>query len=252
MRLEGKKVVLTGGAGGLGQLVCKGLQEAGADLWVIDRVDELPFEARYLKADLSSGEGIAAAGGAVAAAAPDILVNLAGVQYFGPFERQSPGQVAMGYMINLVAPVLLTQAVLPGMKARGSGQIVNIGSVFGSISFAHFVGYSSAKAGLRAFSEGLRRELEGSGIDVTYIAPRAVKTGLSTPAVMRYAEVTKMNMDPPEATARRIVDAIAGRRKDVYIGFPESFFVRVNAVLPRIVDSALAKNDRKAAALFAS
>lgn len=250
MRLEGKKVALTGGAGGLGRLVAQQLREAGADLCVVDRVDTLPFDAHYLKADLSDVGSIAAAAKTVAAGEPDILINLAGVQFFGPFESQPPAHLAMSYMVNLVAPALLTQAVLPGMRARGRGQIVNIGSVFGSIGFAHFVTYSSAKAGLRGFSEGLRRELEGTDIHVTYIAPRAVKTGLSTPDVMRYAELTGMNLDDPAKTATRIVNAIIERRKDVYIGFPESFFIRVNAVLPRVVDSALARNDRKAARLF--
>jgi short-subunit dehydrogenase len=145
---------------------------------------------------------------------------------------------------------MLTKAVLPAMRKRGSGHIVNIGSVFGSISFAHFVTYSSAKAGLRAFSEALRREVEGSHIAVTYIAPRAVKTGLSSGTVMEYAKLTSMNMDKPEYTARQIVKAIRARKKDVYIGFPESFFVRVNALMPRMVDAALAKNDRKAKTLF--
>ena len=76
-------------------------------------------------------------------------------------------------MVNLVAPARLTQAVLPGMKSRGRGQIANVGSIFGSINFAHFATYSSAKAGMRALSQSLRRELAGTGIDVTYVAPRA-------------------------------------------------------------------------------
>ncbi|MBI1330207.1 MAG: SDR family NAD(P)-dependent oxidoreductase [Alphaproteobacteria bacterium] len=252
MQLEGRKVVLTGGGGGLGQLVAQGLQDIGADLHVVDRVDALPFDAKFLKADLGDERGIADASAAVVALKPDVLINLAGVQYFGPFERQAAAQIASGYMVNLIAPVLLSRAVIPGMRERGHGQIVNIGSVFGSIGFAHFVTYSSAKSGLRTFSEALRRELNGTDIAVTYIAPRAVRAGLSTPEIMRYAAVTKMNMDPPQATAARIVQAIAKRRKDVFIGFPESFFVRVNGVLPRLVDTALAPNDRKAATLFES
>ena len=59
-----------------------------------------------------------------------------------------------------------------------------------------------------------------------------------------------MNMDNPDYTARKIVSAIRGSRKDVYIGFPESLFVRVNSLMPRMVDAALAKNDRKAKILF--
>lgn len=252
MRLKGQRVFLTGGAGGIGQIVARNLLKAGVNLSVLDRSDGLPYDAAFIKGDLSTVQGISAAGAAIAKCEPDILINLAGVQYFGPLESQSDESLELNYLVNLVAPALLTKAVLPGMKARGKGQIVNIGSVFGSIGFAHFVTYSSAKAGLRAFSEALRRELEGSPIAVTYIAPRAVKTGLSNGAVMDYAKITSMTMDKPEYTARKIVAAIRGRRKDVYIGFPESFFVRVNSLMPRIVDAAVAKNDRKAKALFNS
>ncbi len=108
-------------------------------------------------------EGVAAIAAELAARRVDVLLNLAGVQYFGPFERQDPQSAWLGFAVNLIAPVLLSQAVLPQMRARNAGQIVNIGSVFGAIPFAHFVTYSSAKGGMRAFSDALRRELAGSG-----------------------------------------------------------------------------------------
>lgn len=252
MPLSGKTIVLTGGAGDIGRLVARGLVEAGASLHIVDRVVALSLPAIYSRADLSTREGIAAAAGTIRAEAPDVLINLAGVQYFGPFEDQAPADLATSIMVNLLAPMLLTHAALPQMKGRGRGHIVNIGSVFGSIGFANFATYSGAKAGLRGFSEALRRELDGTGIDVTYIAPRAVKTALCTERVLRYAELTKMVMDAPERTARRIVEAVIGRKKDVYIGFPESIFVRVNAIFPRVVDAAVVKNDRKARKLFNS
>ena len=69
---------------------------------------------------------------------------------------------------------------------------------------------------------------------------------------MEYAALTKMTMDEPADVAKRIAQAIAERKKDVYIGFPESLFVRLNAVLPRMVDAALVKNDRQASTLFTS
>jgi short-subunit dehydrogenase len=201
--------------------------------------------------DLSTPQGLEVAAESVGSRRFDILFNLAGIQHFGPLERQSPAHLLTSYMVNLVAPVRLTQAVLPQMKARGSGQIVNVGSVFGSINFAHFVTYSSAKAGLRGFSQALRRELAGSGVAVTYVAPRAVRTPLNTPLVMEFARMTHMNMDEPQRIADKIVTAVRARKREVYFGFPESLFVRLNALLPGVVDQALATNDRKAARLFA-
>ena len=167
-----------------------------------------------------------------------------GIQHFGMLDMQSPEQVSLMAQVNLVAPMLLTQSVLPAMKKRNSGQIVNIGSIFGSIAFAHFVTYSATKAGIKAFSESLRRELADSGITVTHIAPRAVRTPLNNEKILQLAARTKMAMDAPELVAKRMIDAIESDAKDVYIGFPESLFVRINALLPRIVDGALAKNDR--------
>ena len=135
------------------------------------------------------------------------------------------------------------------MRRRNAGHIVNVGSIFGSIGFAHFATYSSAKAGVKSFSEALRRELVDTAIHVTYIAPRAVKTALNDKKILQLAALTHMSMDAPEWVAQQMMHAILAKRKEVYLGFPESLFVRMNAVLPRMVDKALAKNDRLARAL---
>lgn len=248
--LENKTVLVTGASGGLGALVARQLADEGARVTALGR-NRPNTDVDFLPHDLSTPAGIEAAAEDVGQRCWDILVNLAGVQHFGPVETEDFESLVAGYMVNLVAPVRLTQAVLPGMKARGAGQIVNIGSIFGSINFAHFATYSSAKAGLRGFSQALRREVAGTGVDVTYIAPRAVRTAMVSDRVLEFAKLTQMQIDRPDATARRIVSAIRARRRDVYLGFPEAFFVRLNALLPGLVDRALSANDRKAAQLFA-
>lgn len=252
MSLNNKAVILTGGSGGIGQMVTAELVAHGARVTIVDRQAPPRPTAEYVEGDLGSVEGISAVTAKLAARPCDILINLAGIQHFGLFDCQSPAQIQASYFVNLMAPVLLTRAVLPGMKQRGAGQIVNIGSIFGSIAFAHFTAYSSTKAGLRGFSEALRRELNGSGIEVTYIAPRAVKTPLNTAAVLKFAAATKMNMDEPAYVAAKIVDSIARHRKDVYIGFPESLFVRINSLMPRVVDAALSGGDRCAREILAA
>ncbi|WP_126455917.1 SDR family oxidoreductase [Sulfuriflexus mobilis] len=248
MSFNNKHIAITGGAGGIGSLLCQAFAEQGARVTVIDRVENINLGERVslLQADLSSMDGIQKVCKALADQQVDVLVNLAGLQYFGLFENQSPEQVLLHYMVNLLAPVMLTQAVLPAMKARGNGHIVNIGSTFGSINFAHFVTYSSSKAGMKGFSEALRREVANEGIQVTYVAPRAVKTALNDEKVMQLARATNMNMDSPEYVVGRIMQAISAQKKEAYIGFPECLFVRINALLPRIVDKALAADDRKA------
>lgn len=250
MSLKGKHFIVTGGAGGIGQHLCTKLMAQHARVTVIDRAISLPFAAELLQGDLSTEIGIKSIAAQLATTRVDALINLAGVQYFGLFEQQDPGQLQLHYQINVVAPMLLTQAVIPQMKQRKSGHIINIGSTFASIPFAHFVTYSSAKAGLKAFSEALRRELVDDGITVTYVAPRAVKTKLNNEKVMQLAQLTHMKMDEPEWVAQHIVTAILALHKDVYLGFPEKLFVRLNALLPRLLDKALLKNNRLAASLF--
>jgi short-subunit dehydrogenase len=252
MPLKQKKVILTGGSGGIGQLLAAEFLREGADLAVMSRSHGEVSQVRHLKADFSTLEGIAAASLIIAREEPDVLVNLAGVQYFGPIETQTLSDLSESYMINLVAPVSLCKAALPSMRRRNSGQIVNIGSVLGALALAHFATYSSAKAGLRAFSEAIRRELVDTNVSVTHISPRAVRTGLITPEIKKYAEITGMRIDDPAAVSAKIIAAIKQRKKDVCIGFPEYLVARFNALLPRIIDAALAGNARKAKKLFAS
>lgn len=250
MRFEGLHVAITGGSGELGGRIVSQLLAEGASVTVLDRQAPGVAGAAFLECDLSTPAGTGAAAERLGERPCDVLLHLAGVQYFGPAEDEPAQQLERTLNINLFAPMRLSQAVLPGMKGRGRGQIAFVGSIFGSINFAHFASYSSSKAGLRAYSQALRRELTGTGVDVTYVAPRAVKTGFNSAKVMAFAALTKMAMDEPDQVARRIVDAVAARRGDVYLGFPEALFVRVNAIAPRLVDRALASNDRRVAALF--
>ena len=130
------------------------------------------------------------------------------------------------------------------MLEQNKGQIVNIGSMFGSIGFAYFTAYSTSKFGVRGFSQALRRELADTPITVTDLSPRAVKTPINTGPIMQMGDATKMNMDEPDAVARKIFKAIEADRKEAYFGYPESIFARLNGVLPGIVDNATRVQNR--------
>ncbi|KQS54415.1 short-chain dehydrogenase [Brevundimonas sp. Leaf363] len=249
MRFKDRDVLITGGSGALGRRVVQQIRRDGGRVVVIARA--LMDGQETLIGDLSTPQGLEAVAATVAARPWDVLINIAGIQHFGPLEHQTAEHLLASYMVNLVAPARLTQAVLPGMKARGRGQIANVGSIFGSINFAHFATYSSAKAGMRALSQSLRRELTGTGVGVTYVAPRAVATSFNSDRVNEFARLTGMAVDDPDRIARRIVSAIRKDRRDVYIGFPESLFVRLNGLAPSVIDGALKSNDLKARALFA-
>jgi short-subunit dehydrogenase len=257
MKLKDARIILTGATGGIGQALSHELAGRGARLGLVGRRQEklqalakelvqFGAEVEPIIADLSDSHGreqvvtrMQARFGGV-----DVLINNAGMSAFTQFAQCDSEVEERLLRTNVLAPMQLCRAVLPEMTARGSGRIVNIGSTFGSIAFACFVGYSTSKFALRGFSEALRRELDGSGVTVAYLAPRAVKTEINTPAVMRMAERVKMNMDDPAYVAKSIVRAIEKDRKDVYLGFPEALFVRLNALFPRLVDGALRKQNQ--------
>ena len=248
-RLDGQQVVLTGAAGGIGSLVAARLRDCGAWVVGVDRVACTTCDESII-ADLSSESGLADLSLDLAARRVDILVNIAGVQYFGPMERQAPASIWLGYVVNLIAPATLIRAILPQMQARKTGQIVNIGSVMGAINYPFFAAYSSSKAGLQGLSEGLRRELHGLGIAITHIAPRAVRTAFNNSDVNRFMDLTGMAADDPAVVADRIVAAIVGRERDVVIGFRERLFMAINALLPRAIDAGLSAQTIKARSLF--
>jgi len=171
----------------------------------------------------------------------DILINLAGVMDFVRFDEQDPGMIQRLIQVNVEAPLQMTRYVLPQMIERRHGRIVNIGSMFGSIGFPCFTAYSASKFALRGFSQALRRELAGSGVGVTYVSPRAVRTPFNPPVVHHMAELGLMHMDNPQWVVKKIVQAIENNKQEAYIGFPESLFARLNAILPGIVSRAIAR-----------
>ncbi len=138
----------------------------------------------------------------------------------------------------------LSRVVLPVMLAQGAGQIVNIGSMFGSIGFAYFTTYSASQFGLRGFSEALRRELADTNVSVTYVSPRAVKTPINTSTIMKMNAATKTTMDEPDVTAAKILQAIEMGRKEAYLVFPESLFARLNGIWPSLVDTGTRAQNR--------
>ena len=259
MEWTDRRVLLTGAAGGIGGCLARQLAAAGARLALADRdaggLQRLREELRdaggprgaahvALPTDLSDPEQACAlvARAEAALGGVDVLINNAGLLSFRPLEDERPEDTARLFAVNVVAPVLLSRSVLPGFRRRGAGRIVNIGSIFGSIGFAWFASYSASKFALRGFSEALRRELAGPGIGVTYVAPRATRTPLAA-TFGRMAAAVKMNLDEPESVARRILRAVERDGKDRYLGFPECVFVRLNALLPRLIDRAVARQD---------
>lgn len=247
--LEGKTVVVTGASGGIGGRVADLLVTQGATVTGVDRVHAPACHASRT-VNLADTAEMAALCADLAADAPDILVNIAGVLRFGLHENQPTEALALCYQVNLVAPAQLAAAVAGPMRARGAGQIVNIGSGLGAVPYPWFAAYSSSKAGLAALSQALRRELTGSGVSVTHISPRAARTPLNSAEVNRFLALMKMRADDPQWVAERIVQAIVQRRASLSIGLMERFYAKLNGLAPALIDSGLAGQVRRAHAEF--
>ncbi len=235
MQLNTKKIVLTGSQGGIGQALYEKLKSEGAMVIPIGRKSQQDG----IVCDFLNKNGLEQLRKQLAQEKIDVLINAAGLMHFGQFINQSPQDIKNMMTVNLEAPILLTQAVLPGMLERKSGSIVNIGSIFGALAFPHFSIYSMTKAALKSFSESLRREYYGKGVNITYIAPRAVKTSMNSGLINTLHQRTKISSDSPEKVAEIIVKAIVNKSKNISIGFSETLFTKINAILPSLIDQAL-------------
>jgi short-subunit dehydrogenase len=109
---------------------------------------------------------------------PDALVNNAGILQFGPLEEVTDEQLRLLYQVNVFGQLELIRALLPAMRQRGSGTIVNVTSLGGIITFPFFSAYNSTKWALEGASEGLWHELKPFGIRVKTVEPGFVQTDI--------------------------------------------------------------------------
>jgi len=234
MQLKESTVLLTGGTGGLGVALRSALTRQGSKVISVGK-----DEGEDIRVDLSNTDDVSNLCRQLSDKPIDILIHNAGLQYFGRMHEQPEALLKAMVAVNLLTPLLLTRAMLPGMLARGRGQIAIIGSGLAAIPFSHFGTYCATKGGMRAFSQSLRREYAGRGITVTYAAPRAMRTGMSMGPVGDFLKRTKSATDDPVITAEKIVQAIETNQREITIGFSENIFGRIGALLPSLFDIAL-------------
>ena len=190
--LTGQIVLITGASGGLGRALALALAPLGARLAlnarradaldaVVAEVAALGGEARAFPGDVADGSVPPALVGAVEAALGpvDVLVNNAGRADQGLTELLDDATLEAMLDLNLRAPLRLCQAVLPGMRARGRGHVVNVVSHAALHGFGATPAYAMAKAALHALTLNLSYELVGTGVDVTGIYPGLVDTGFA-------------------------------------------------------------------------
>jgi short-subunit dehydrogenase len=146
----------------------------------------------------------------------DLLVNNAGLMTGGLLEEQDTEEIYEMFQVNLLGVVHLTQRVLPGMLARGSGMVVNNSSISGYAHLPAASTYAASKAGVVAFSESLRRELRGTGVRALHLVTPGVATDMleaTETAYGRYMDTSGWGGVPPAVWAQRVVDAIEADRR---------------------------------------
>ncbi len=189
--LAGRTALVTGASRGIGEAVARVLAGHGARVAVAARSEGVlgglarELGGWALPGDLATEEGVE---GMLAAfrersggAEPDIVVASAGVFTLGAVEEMTAAELDLNWTLNVRATALLVRGVLPGMKARGSGTLVLVGSVAGRKAFPGNAAYSASKFGVRGFHEVLLEELRGTGVRATLVEPAATDTPIWDP-----------------------------------------------------------------------
>ncbi|WP_209286304.1 SDR family NAD(P)-dependent oxidoreductase [Marinobacterium alkalitolerans] len=187
MHFNTRHILITGASGGIGTALAHALAEKGANLLLHGRKESAlatlaseclqkgAAQVLTCAADLSTADGRATLLSTVAEdfTPLDTLINNAGTSCFQLFDQQSPDQIERLLTVNIHAPILLTQALLPRLLNNQTQPpvILNIGSAFGAIGFPGYSTYCASKAALRLFSEALSREYADTPLRVQYLAP---------------------------------------------------------------------------------
>ncbi len=249
MNTHFKKIAITGATGGIGSAIAEALDQQGCELLLTGRnevkLDQLLNSLNgqnhvKIVADLNTQEGIETLRDAAEKLGVNGLVNCLGINKLATLQGTEEEDISTLIATNLAAPVRVCKALLPILECKSKAVIVNVGSILGSIGYAGSSVYCATKFGLRGFTESLRRELSDTGVSVVYLAPRATDTALNTDAVNQMNRELGNAIDKPRSVAEQLVSALElGKSVNRYLGWPESFFVRLNSLLPAVVDKAL-------------
>ena len=219
MELKGRVVLVTGAGRGIGRALAHAFAAAGAKVALLGKTKKNLLEVQkelkdsgaatvVLAADVSD-EG--AVSRAVAAAEQqlgpvDVLVNNAGIFALAPVEKMDTVAFDRMLAVNLRGPFLMSRAVLPGMKSRERGHIVNISSTAGRRGFAGGGAYCASKFGLAGLTEAMRYEARASNVRVTCVYPSTVNTDLVKKSGVDFKAERAIQ---PEDVANAVVSLVA-------------------------------------------
>jgi short-subunit dehydrogenase len=244
MDFKGSWALVTGASSGIGELFARSLAERGANVVLVarshDKLEALAQELRgrfgvsaeVLPCDLSDP----GAGTALAAALAerglqiDVLVNSAGFGLFAPLHEVDPARVAQEVQLNVAALTELTCAVLPGMRARDRGAIINVASTAAFQPLPYMAVYGATKAYVLSFTEALWAETRGTGVRVTALCPGATDTAFFDTASDNASLGRRM---APEQVVAAAFRALERRRCSVIPGLANRLLAGSPRLFPR-------------------
>jgi NAD(P)-dependent dehydrogenase (short-subunit alcohol dehydrogenase family) len=261
---KNKTVLITGGSRGLGLVLAREFASEGARIAICARdereleqarvdLEKFGVEVMAVSCDVTNkqevNEMVAAVNNRFGHI--DVLVNNAGVIQVGPLEVMTTEDFELAMNAHFWAPLNTIMAVLPSMRRRKAGRIVNITSIGGKVSVPHLVPYSASKFALVGLSKGLRAELAKDGITVTTICPGLMRTGSPRNADFKgkhrfeYAWFSISDALPlltvsAENAARQIVRACKDGRAELVISIPAKIAVLFDSLLPETMARMLA------------
>ena len=251
---RGKSALITGAAAGIGRGIALALAREGADLYLLD-LDEAGLAAVAVevtalgvlvhtdRCDLSQPSEITRATSAMLERGftPDILVNNAGLAYYGPTHLMTAAQWDRLMSVNLLAPIQLTQELLPTLKSRPEAHILNVCSISGLVAGGRFAAYHTSKFGLIGYTAALRAEYGRQGLGVSALCPGPVLTNL-----YRNADSSRPDKPIPEpprwlcssidTVAAGAIKAIRRNKRQLLIGPLAHLLSWLNWLAPGVID----------------
>ena len=264
--LRGKNVLITGGSRGLGLVLARQAAAEGARVAICARDEaELERARQELVALADDANAIMVLARDVTEATEvrtmvaevearfgpvDVLINNAGIITAGPLENLDVRDFEECMNTHFWAPFHAMQAVLPAMRRRGEGRIVNISSLGGKVAIPHMAPYTASKFALTGLSEGFRTELSQHGIRVTTVCPGLLRTGSARQALVKgqhqkeYAVFSIADSLPgltmsAEQAARQIWNATRRGDGEIILSLPAKLLATLHGILPGTVADAL-------------